>query len=414
MSAIESEDDLWVWVEYIAEVVKVEGGLDLLSSYNAPYQWQNINNTQYAMNPLSFMVANAQAKSTKGITDKLIIRFKRLTKSFDLKDAKGVTSALKQVMKDPVMRKIAAKGKSALTLFSTIGAAKITKFIRDSRTWRANRWLVLFSMVYLLEEYNGGNGNLQLSSESQITGLINNLFSKNLSNSNGAVFQIVQTAYYHARHQAATSTMPKVIGIDSVRAAFTLINGRISGNAYPRRPDIILEHPDGKEEWVELKSYSKNTIQKSVRPNNKIFAGANVFREFFHDYRLNDEFITQDPTNKKNILDVLGHPAKTNQIFTWYYQDYKTPKGTKNTAIAPTESQLKTMRKKLCKKPTDFGVKSYQGNFGKAQSAVNKQCLSAVDKSVTLFNTKDYFVEVLKLVGNDFALDIVDELSGIE
>ncbi len=31
MNAIESEDDLWVWVEYIAEVANSEGGLDLAS-----------------------------------------------------------------------------------------------------------------------------------------------------------------------------------------------------------------------------------------------------------------------------------------------------------------------------------------------------------------------------------------------
>lgn len=414
MNAIENEDDLWVWVDYIAEVVKVEGGLDELASYNGNFDKPNV---QFAVNPLSFAVDSAYAKSTKGITDKLIPRIKELSKSFDLKDAKGVTKAVRVVMTDPKMIAIAAKGKSALKLFATVGGAKLVKFLNESKNWRVNRWLVLFSMVYLIEEYDGGDGNLDLTGESQLTSLINNLFSKNPSNSNGAVFQIVQTAYYHARHQASGGTMPKVIGIDSIRAAYVLINGERKGEPYPRQVDIILEHSDKIEEWVELKSYSKKTIQSSVRPSSKIFPNAKdkqVFREYFHDYRLNDEFITQILENKNKILKDTGYTGKTNQIFTWYYHDYTTPKGTKNKDPAPEEKQLKTMRKKLCNKPADFGVKSYQGNFGKARKDVNKQCLAAADKRIMLFNTRDYFTEVLKLVGNDFASDILNELSGIE
>lgn len=252
MNAIENEDDLWVWVDYIAEVVKVEGGLDTLASYNGNYD------VQLAVNPLSFVIASAQAKSSKSVAASLIKRIKEVTKSIDLQDAKKVSKALRAILKDPQLKSIAASGTSALRVFAAVGGTKIAKFIRDSKNWRVNRWLVLFSMIYLVEESDATW--LDISDDSQFTSLISHLFSKNKSNYNGAAFQIVQTAYFHARHQASPATMPKVTGIDVVRAANYLKNGLTFGKAYKRQVDIVLEYPDGKEEWVELKSYSKKTI----------------------------------------------------------------------------------------------------------------------------------------------------------
>jgi hypothetical protein len=418
MNAIETEDDLWTWVDYISEVVKVEGGLDTLASYNGDLY--NSTNMQLAVNPLSFVVNNAYAKSTKNITDKLIPRIKALTKSFDLKDAKQVTGALRSIAKDPQLKTIIASGTSALRFFTAVGAGKIAKFIRDGKKWRVNRMLVLFSMIYLIEEYESDDKRLNLSSDSQITALISNLFSKNISNMNGAVFQIVQTAYFHARHQTAPSVWPKVTGIDVVRSAHYLKNGLRVGNAYDRQIDIVLEYPDENktEEWVEIKSYSGSTMSSSITKSgkkSKVFGKANIYREFFHDFRLNDEFITTTPSDKDEILNVEQRVAKTNQIFTWYFQDFTTPKGAGNAGVAPTKTRLNTLKKKLCRKPTDVREKDYRYNFKYATSkAVQNNCTNKVATQVELRNTKSYFTEVLDFVGSDFALTIKDELAGIE
>ena len=417
MSAIESEDDLWVWVEYIAEVVKVEGGLDVLASYNGNYNTPEI---QLAVNPLSFAVASAYAKSSKGIAGKLITRIKEISKSVDLANAKGVTKAIKTIAKDPQLKTLIASGTSALRFFTAVGAGKITKFIRDGKKWRVNRMLVLFSMIYLIEEYESDEKRLKLSSESQITSLISNLFSKNISNMNGAVFQIVQTAYFHARHQTAPSVWPKVTGIDAVRAAYYLKNGEAAGDSYDRQIDIVLEYPnaDKTEEWVEIKSYSGSTMSSSVTKSgkkSKVFAGGNIYREFFHDLRMNDKFITADDVHKGEILDVDDKIAKTNQIFTWYFHDFTTPKGTGNAGKAPTKTRLNTLKNKLCAKPTDAREQDYRYNFQyKTSKAVTSNCNKIVDGQVTLRNTKSYFAEVLTLVGSDFALKIKDELAGLD
>lgn len=46
--------------------------------------------------------------------------------------------------------------------------------------------------------------------------LVSHLFSKNKGNYNGAVFQIVQTAYFHVLSQVDPSIFPKVTGINKV------------------------------------------------------------------------------------------------------------------------------------------------------------------------------------------------------
>lgn len=240
------------------------------------------------------------------------------------------------------------------------------------------------------------------------------------SNMNGAVFQIVQTAYFHARHQTAPSVWPKVTGIDVVRSAHYLKNGETMGKAYDRQIDIVLEYSDENktEEWVEIKSYSGSTMSSSITKSgkkSKVFGEANIYREFFHDIRLNDDFITTSLSDKGEILDVVGQVAKTNQIFTWYFQDFTSPKGTGNAGKAPTKARLKTLKTKLCKKPTDVREQDYRYNFKYATSkAVENNCSKKVETQVELRNTKSYFTEVLDWVGSDFALAIKDELAGIE
>ncbi len=55
MSAIESEDDLWVWVEYIAESVAIQGGIMTLAYFNP-----NQSAVPEAL-PLSSIMASAYA-----------------------------------------------------------------------------------------------------------------------------------------------------------------------------------------------------------------------------------------------------------------------------------------------------------------------------------------------------------------
>ena len=97
-----------------------------------------------------------------------------------------------------------------------------------------------------------------------------------------------------------------------------------------------------------------------MKPSDKVFPNPTVsssFREFFHDYRLNDEFIIDKLAYKDLILTVGESPTKTNTIFTWYYQDFNIPKGTGNKGKAPSQKQIENVRKKLCKKPKDVLIK---------------------------------------------------------
>ncbi len=409
LSAIESEDDLWVWVEYIAEVANVEGGLDALVGYNESAYTQKF---QLVSNPLSLIIDDAHAKSAGSIARVFSARIKALKKSIDLGDAKQVSKALREIFQDKDLKKLAASKTSALRVFAAVGGANIAKFIRNSKDWRVNRWLVLVSFIYLVEEAD--EKRLNISNDSQFTSLISNLFSTNKSNYNGAVFQIVQTAYYHARYESNKSAWPKVVGIDVVRAANYLVDGEKTGTPYKRQVDIVLEYADKKEEWVELKSYSNTTISGAVKPSDKVFDGANIFREFFHDYRMNDDFITSNPNYKNEILSVPGSIAKTNKIFTWYFQDFKTPKGANNAAAAPKKQQVDNLSKKLCNKPTDVRINDYKYNFKNTRPTVEKNCGDKAKTQVELRNTESYFNEVLDMIGSEFAKTVKEELVGVD
>lgn len=70
--------------------------------------------------------------------------------------------------------------------------------------------------------------------------------------------------------------------------------------------------------------------------------------------------------------------------------------------------------KKLCNKPRDARIEDYQYNFGKTRKTVENKCRTKANDQVTLRNTKSYFVEVLDIIGNDFALAVKNELLGVE
>ncbi|MCE2572818.1 hypothetical protein [Motilimonas eburnea] len=417
MSAIQSEDDLWVWVEYIAEVVRLEGGLDVLASQVNASEEQAI-----ASLPLSYFISAAHAGSTKNIADKLKAKIRQVVKAIDTEDAEQLTSILRDVMRNADLKKIAASGTYSLRLFASFGGRNLQKFVANSKDWRVNRWLVMFSVMYLVEEYT--EGRLQLENGSQITALVNNVLSNNISNANGAVFQIVQTAYYHALHQGNSETFPKVIGIDTVRPAYYLTNGVQQGNAYARQVDILLEKAQEEalqETWVELKSYSKSTISGSIKPTGQVNPGQGasrgnaVYREFFHDYRLNRHFITQDPNHKSLILEVGDTVYKPSHKLLWLFQDFKVPNGTRNKGQPPTPRQLENFIAKACKKPTDVASADLQYNFSQSsESLLKADCEKEAKSYVELRNTRSYFTELLDVIGSELAIAVKEELLDVE
>jgi hypothetical protein len=151
-----------------------------------------------------------------------------------------------------------------------------------------------------------------------------------------------------------------------------------------------------------------------VKPCDKAFSGSRVFREFFHDYRLNEGFNTSDEDYKNDILTVGTNPINPNKTFTWYFQDFKIPKGAGNTGKPPSQTQINNLIKKLCNKPTDVHLKDYEYNFSAKRGKVEKDCKAEAGKQVTLRNTQSYFNKVLQAIGSDFALTIKDELLGVD
>jgi hypothetical protein len=140
-----------------------------------------------------------------------------------------------------------------------------------------------------------------------------------------------------------------------------------------------------------------------------------VFKEFFHDYRLNDGFITSDEDYKNRILTVDTKTINPNKTFTWYFQDFKVPKGEGNKDKPPSKRQINNIIKKLCNKPKDVNGVDYKYNFSaKSEGKVKSACEAEAGKPVTLRNTRSYFNKVLQAIGSDFALTIMNELAGVD
>lgn len=274
-------------------------------------------------------------------------------------------------------------------------------------------------MVYINEEIDANRLDIE---KKELTNLISDVYGKvdkepNKSHVNGAIFHIVQIAYFHARHQTAPNTLPRVKAVEEPRKAYYLKKGKPYGKPYGRKPDIILEHSDGTEEWIELKSYSDSTASGSVNNlKSKVFGGTTVMKEFFHDLRLNDSFITHDPGNKNLILQVDPIVlTSTNKIFTWYFQDFNVPKGSKlNRDPAPSQKRIDTIRERLCKKPGDVVQTDYKFMFGRTHSALKNDCELTIKKQLSLRNTRSYFTEILEVIASDFAKQFKEELSEIE
>ncbi len=82
--------------------------------------------------------------------------------------------------------------------FAAIGAAKIARFVRESRNWRVNRWFTIFAIGFLTEEIAEDRLKLE-GGNSQLLTVIGKVFSKNQNDASGALFQLSQIAYYHGK-----------------------------------------------------------------------------------------------------------------------------------------------------------------------------------------------------------------------
>ncbi len=398
MNAIESEDDLWVWVEYIAEVANLEGGLDLASL--------NSSNSQLmiAENPVTWLVPNAHAGLPR-IVAKILEQIRSLVRRVPLGKAKTVTEAMRVLRNHPTLFKIALKSVAMLRFFGVVGVAKIGSFIRNSRNWRINRWFVLFSAAYLLEE--DAADRLPAAVADRLAGLLSITFSNSRNNASGAMFQLSQVAYFHAKNQISGSE-PAVLAIEQPRPAFRLVNGEAVGTPYGRRVDIILQEGDG-ENWLEVKSYVKSSFQFSPKP---FVSRTTPYKEFFHDLRLNKDIINTD--NKGKIL-TGKNDSKENDLYTWYFHQFSRGP---DKANAPKKREEDKAQERLCAIPKSIpgGVSPfYDDHMKDDEKGTKRSCDRTSSTRIQLRDTETYITEIVRgLVSKDAALrefaDVVDAI----
>ncbi|WP_147361096.1 hypothetical protein [Colwellia sp. RSH04] len=150
--------------------------------------------------------------------------------------------------------------------------------------------------------------------------------------------------------------------------------------------------------------------KSSFKPNITTPKTTN-YREFFHDMRLNSGFI-----NVLNKDAILSAPNSTeNQQVTWYFHEYKTPKGTANLAKAPDKARLKQVQGWLCATPEGEGKRYIKDNFAfGTSSALQQKCAGLTKDRVMLRNTYSYFKQLLEYVGSDEALEFYEDLKNID
>src|SRR5690606_6420734 len=349
MSTIESEDDLWTWISYIAMFVEQEGGFD--SFAYTDHQPQNGL-------PLSFMFNQAYAKS-RGDIAKQVIGILNVS-ARKVADPRRFVKGLKEVIDellDPAnanWKKVILSG-NTLRYMTTLGGAKLRAFLRNTKNWRVNRWVVLFSVVYLAEEQ--AEGRLNISAD-KWTKLAADVFSERPWVQHGAMFQLSQMVYYHLN--ARFNDGPAIVDIEATRPAYLLINSSNNRGLTPynRRIDIVLDSGDGGETWVETKSVAgpfRNqwftpTLTGAKSSTGFYDADANraYYRQFFHDMRLNRSIISQE-----NLGGILGGAGKSNHQYRWYFHEFKDTSGSKS----PAAGDITKARGLLCAKPNISNIK---------------------------------------------------------
>nr|WP_298166381.1 Ig-like domain-containing protein [uncultured Pseudomonas sp.] len=413
MNAIQSEDDFWVWVDYLAELALDAGGFgeetaSIIVPKNASWLVTNSGLVPYAY------ALTPRQKVAADLTKAL----RRMSKS--IKTPKEFTPVLKEVLKEiknegKGVKKLMADG-TFLNGAMAFGAAKIRHFFTSSKNWRVRREVVLFAVLYLSEQQAAGKLKID---KSKFASLLADLISGFPYKQHGAIFQLAEMLIYQIKANHGPSPRMQIVGIDEVRQAYRLAHtiagpARDSDKPYKRRVDIVLA-PDGdktKEQWVELKSlagpFSASWFDSDV---NKVGSADDTndeargyYRQFFHDLRLNQKLM-----NSKNLDLIVGDPKHNgNSVFFWYFQDFKqTPTASK----PPTKTDEGTAQKEFCALPRGLGDTTgfYKENFSQPAKATARECQVMVKLSISLRDTKSYFEEYLVTYADQ--LDIKDFIS---
>lgn len=192
-----------------------------------------------------------------------------------------------------------------------------------------------------------------------------------------------------------------------------LVNGEKPEKPYNRIIDIVLSDGNDGEEWIETKSLAgpfKNswftpTLVGKKNPKNSAVnafdsgAERGYYRQFFHDMRLNEDFINED-NDGKILVGSVG-----NTKYTWYFHDFKTLTASK----PPTTADISKAQRRLCKVPTGVNQSDlYKHNFVSNAGLMRNLCI-AKRGNISKRDTKSYFKEILE----DYAkeLDIEDIIA---
>lgn len=423
MSAINSEEDLWTWVEYFATLVEINGGMDILAAAN-----DRDKEAVYADLGIQSWIPYAYAGGTpkynrKEVAQLILGEIKKLAKSVD--NPKKFSEDLRTLLK--LLKENAPELKTFLNTKTFIGAMagiakygkdKLEAFIKDSKHWRVNRFIVLFSIMYTLEEIEAGTLTLdpkgKAESLEKYAFLLADVFSSRPWIKHGAIFQLSQIAYYQLMNQYAGGS--KVLGIEQLRPAFKVvkIGGEVKpdGKSYGRKIDIVLDD-NGGERWVELKSlrnpfssaWFKNTTERIEKTKGSFFAsdeGArNYYRQFFHDMRTNKDFIKQ-----ANLRIILPPKALPNSSFIWYFQEFKD----KPSSPGPKNSDIESARVGLCQSSQE-NEEFYSQNLKDGKSMTHANCGRKSGSYIQLRNSTAYLKEVLAEHAKDLGIEDFIELA---
>lgn len=405
MNAIQSEDDFWVWVDYLAELAKDAGGFgEETASIVAP------KNASWLVNN-SGLVPYAYALTPRQDTaKKLTTALRRMTKS--IKTPKEFTPVLKQILKEmknegKEVKKLIANG-TFLNGAMAFGHAKIAHFFSSSKNWRVRREVVLFAILFISELK--ASGKLEMTNE-KYASLMADVISSRPWVQHGAIFQIVEMMVYEIEAKYGPDKF-RIVGIDAERPAYRVTgNGeREPGKPYRRRVDIVLGFDrNGKteEEWIELKSLAgpynaawfKGTLDAKEKSEEVDDEARGYYRQFFHDIRLNDGYISDKYSAK--ILE-KGNPG--NRLFFWHFQTFKPRAG--STPLS--NANIRDARGEFCKLPSGLGnlPDFFKGNISVPQVAYSKLCNVTVFKQVSNRDASSYFKDYLVRYADD--LDIKD------
>ena len=417
MESIQSEDDLWVWVDYMSTLALDAGGFgdEEATAMLPPSALWLVG--EGALVPYAHALTPRQM-----VAKKLATALRRLSRSVENpKEFTPVLKELLQAMKNEsgAVKKLLADG-TFLKGAMAFGAAKIRHFITSSKNWRVRREVVLFAVLYLVEQK--AEGKLTVDNAKFAT-LLADIVSGFPYKQHGAIFQVTEMMIYQILANYGPEPKLKIVGIDMERQAYRLdsVGGGVvgrDGKAYKRRVDIVLKSSQGKEQWVELKSlagpFKANWFESRLSAKEKS-EDANdetrdYYRQFFHDLRLNEGFINAD-----NLSKITGGDEfhMGNAGFFWYFQDFKQ---TPTSSMPPKVTDEALARKEFCKLPRGLGDIEgfYRHNLSLSVKAAGTKCKVVVNTSVSLRDTKSYFEQYLLEYAKELDIqDFVDIVKSI-